>query len=218
MSRIEARPSGASARMTAVTGRRVPRCAAGLELMLLTTVVLWALNLTVTRYILTHGLRAARVRDRPLRRRERRSSSASRWSPSGRSGSGRGDLALVAAAALCLWLNQLAFVYALEGDERLDDRADPRRDADLRGADRHPVRARARPAATLLARGRDLVCRCRARGARLRRRVSAATCAALRSGSHGGDVGGYSVAIAPLDGALLGVPDQRGRACRSAGC
>ena len=27
----------------------------GIELMLLTTVVLWALNLTVTRYILTHG-------------------------------------------------------------------------------------------------------------------------------------------------------------------
>ena len=85
-----------------------------LELMLLTTVVLWALNLTVTRYILTHGfepLAYATVRygaagaifvgiaviaERSLRIR-------------------RTDLALVAAAVLCLWLNQLAFVYALEG-------------------------------------------------------------------------------------------------------
>lgn len=86
----------------------------GLELMLLTTVVLWALNLTVTRYILTHGfepLAYATVRygaasaifvaiavlaERTLRIR-------------------RSDLLLVGAAVLCLWLNQLAFVYALEG-------------------------------------------------------------------------------------------------------
>ena len=85
-----------------------------LELMLLTTVVLWALNLTVTRYILTHGFEPlayatvrygaagaifvgiAVVAERSLRIR-------------------RTDLALVAAAVLCLWLNQLAFVYALEG-------------------------------------------------------------------------------------------------------
>lgn len=84
-----------------------------LELMLLTTVVLWALNLTVTRYILTHGfqplayatvrygaatlifLAVALVAERTLRIR-------------------RPDLLLVALAALCLWLNQLSFVYALE--------------------------------------------------------------------------------------------------------
>lgn len=86
----------------------------GLELMLLTTVVLWALNLTVTRYILTHGfepLAYATVRygaasaifvamalfaEKTLRIRRR-------------------DLPLVGAAVLCLWLNQLAFVYALDG-------------------------------------------------------------------------------------------------------
>jgi drug/metabolite transporter (DMT)-like permease len=86
----------------------------GLELMLLTTVVLWALNLTVTRYILTHGFEPlayatvrygaasaifvgiAVVAERTLRIR-------------------RSDLLLVGAAAICLWLNQLAFVYALEG-------------------------------------------------------------------------------------------------------
>jgi drug/metabolite transporter, DME family len=84
-----------------------------IELMLLTTVVLWALNLTVTRYILTHGFEPlayatvrygaatvifvgiALVAERTLRIRRR-------------------DLALVGVAALCLWLNQLAFVYSLE--------------------------------------------------------------------------------------------------------
>jgi len=81
--------------------------------MLLSTVVLWALNLTVTRYILTHGfaplayatvrygaaslifLGIALVAERTLRVR-------------------RSDLLLVGAAAACLWLNQLSFVYALE--------------------------------------------------------------------------------------------------------
>lgn len=84
-----------------------------IELMLLTTVVLWALNLTVTRYILTHGfeplayatvrygaatlifLAIAVVAERTLRIR-------------------RSDLLLVVSAAVCLWLNQLSFVYALE--------------------------------------------------------------------------------------------------------
>lgn len=83
------------------------------ELMLLTTIVLWSLNLTVTRYILTHGfeplayatvrygtatlifLGIALVSERTLRLRH-------------------ADLGLVALAAVCLWLNQLSFVYALE--------------------------------------------------------------------------------------------------------
>jgi drug/metabolite transporter (DMT)-like permease len=83
------------------------------ELMLLVTVVLWALNLTVTRYILTHGFQPlayatvrygtattvfigiALIAERSLRIRRR-------------------DFALVLLAALCLWLNQISFVYALE--------------------------------------------------------------------------------------------------------
>ena len=83
------------------------------ELMLLATVVLWALNLTVTRYILTHGFQPlayatvrygtattifvaiALIAERSLRIRRR-------------------DLGLVVLAALCLWLNQISFVYALE--------------------------------------------------------------------------------------------------------
>ena len=84
-----------------------------LELMLLATVVLWALNLTVTRYILTHGfepLAYATVRyglatavflvivlvgERTLRIARR-------------------DLPLAALAALLIFLNQISFVYALE--------------------------------------------------------------------------------------------------------
>ena len=83
------------------------------HLMLLVTVVLWALNLTVTRYILQHGfgplpyavvryglaaaifLTIALVAERTLRLE-------------------RHDLGLVALAALLLWLNQLAFVFALD--------------------------------------------------------------------------------------------------------
>jgi drug/metabolite transporter (DMT)-like permease len=84
------------------------------ELMLLGTVVLWSLNLTVTRYILTHGfepLAYATVRyggaalvfiamtvavERSLRVE-------------------RSDVPLVLAAALALFTNQIAFVYALKG-------------------------------------------------------------------------------------------------------
>jgi len=84
-----------------------------IELMLLATVVLWALNLTVTRYILTHGfqpLAYATVRyglavaifigivvvsERTVRLARR-------------------DLPLALLAALFIFLNQLAFVYALD--------------------------------------------------------------------------------------------------------
>jgi drug/metabolite transporter (DMT)-like permease len=83
------------------------------EVMLLTTIVLWSLNLTVSRYILTHGfqpLAYATVRyglavavfialtlllERSLRLRGR-------------------DLGLAAAAALLVYLNQIGFVYALD--------------------------------------------------------------------------------------------------------
>jgi drug/metabolite transporter (DMT)-like permease len=83
------------------------------ELMLLTTVLLWALNLSVTKYILTHGLEPlqyASVRyglaaaifvgltilaERTLRIERR-------------------HLPVVALAAVALWLNQLSFVFALD--------------------------------------------------------------------------------------------------------
>ena len=83
------------------------------EMMLLATIGLWSLNLTVSRYILTHGfqpLAYATVRyglaalvflalalavERSLRFRRR-------------------DLGLVAGAAAFVYVNQIAFVYALE--------------------------------------------------------------------------------------------------------
>ena len=83
------------------------------EVMLLTTIALWALNLTVSRYILTHGFQPLAyatsryglavlvfialglVAERSLRIARR-------------------DLPLVAAAAAFVYLNQIGFVYALE--------------------------------------------------------------------------------------------------------
>jgi drug/metabolite transporter (DMT)-like permease len=83
------------------------------ELMLLTTIGLWSLNLTVSRYILTHGFQPlayaatryglavlvivalALAMERSLRIARR-------------------DLGLVAAAAALVYVNQIGFVYALE--------------------------------------------------------------------------------------------------------
>ena len=165
--------------------------------MLLITVVLWALNLTVTRYILTHGfepLAYATVRygaataDLPRDRARRRADAAD---PPARLRPGR------ARGALPLAEPALVRLRARE-DERVDDRADPRRDADLRGADR----ARASGSSG-----------CRAASGSPPRSRSPASVSS-RSGSSGGVSGdlrgdllgiataatwaGYSVAIAPL--------------------
>ena len=86
------------------------------ELMLLATIGLWALNLTMTRYILTHGfqplayattryglaalvfLTMTLVVERSLAVERR-------------------DLPVIVAAAVAVWLNQLGFVYALRHTE-----------------------------------------------------------------------------------------------------
>lgn len=83
------------------------------EVMLLSAIGLWALNLTVSRYILTHGLQPlafsgvryglaslvfigiALAAERSLRIARR-------------------DLLVVVAAAATLWVNQIGFVYALK--------------------------------------------------------------------------------------------------------
>lgn len=83
------------------------------DLMLLGTVLLWALNVTVTRYVLTHGwlpLAYGTIRYFAATalfwiftyRRERSFRIA------------RKDVRLVLVAALSLFLNQLCFVYALK--------------------------------------------------------------------------------------------------------
>ena len=89
------------------------RRASSVELMLLTVVVLWALNITVTRYVLTHGFRPlafsttryglAAVLFFLITLAVERSVRISRR-----------DLPLVGGAALALFLNQVAFVYAVK--------------------------------------------------------------------------------------------------------
>ncbi len=83
------------------------------EAMLLTTIVLWALNLTVSRYILTHGFQ-------PLAYGSVRYGLAALVFASltlavERSlGIARRHLPLVLGAAAVLYVNQIAFVYALK--------------------------------------------------------------------------------------------------------
>jgi len=83
-----------------------------LELMLLATIGLWSLNLTVSRYILTHGLQ-------PLAYGSVRYALASAvfcamtLAVERSLRIARRDLPLVLAAALVLYVNQLGFVYAL---------------------------------------------------------------------------------------------------------
>jgi drug/metabolite transporter (DMT)-like permease len=82
------------------------------ELMLLTTVVLWALNLTVSRYILTHGFQ-------PLAYSTLRYATAAAiflaltLALERTVRVGRRDIRLVLGAAALLFVNQTGFVYAL---------------------------------------------------------------------------------------------------------
>jgi drug/metabolite transporter (DMT)-like permease len=83
------------------------------ELMLLTTIGLWALNLTVSRYILTHGFQ-------PLAYATVRYGLAVlvflalALAVEGSLRFERRDVAFVAGASLFVYVNQIAFVYALE--------------------------------------------------------------------------------------------------------
>jgi drug/metabolite transporter (DMT)-like permease len=83
------------------------------ELMLLTTVVLWAFNFTVTKYVLEHGFK-------PLAYSTVRYGAATilfTWFTFGVERSfrvRRRDIVLIlGAAGLGIWLNQLSYVYAL---------------------------------------------------------------------------------------------------------
>ena len=84
------------------------------DAMLLVTVVVWALNITVTKYVLTHGFR-------PLAYASVRYGAAALLFGGLTVGlertlavRGRESLLLLAAAAIVLFLNQVAFVYALK--------------------------------------------------------------------------------------------------------
>jgi drug/metabolite transporter (DMT)-like permease len=83
------------------------------ELMLLTTIVLWALNLTASRYVLTHGFQ-------PLAYSTLRYATAAAifvgltFAVERALRVGRSDLRLVLGAAALLFVNQIGFVYALD--------------------------------------------------------------------------------------------------------
>jgi drug/metabolite transporter (DMT)-like permease len=92
----------------------VRRLAASTDLLLFVTVVIWALNLPVTRYILTNGFL-------PLAYATFRYGLAGALSAGftvGREGSlavrGRGVVPLLCGATALLFLNQICFVYALK--------------------------------------------------------------------------------------------------------
>jgi len=95
---------------TSVSPMRKPT---SVEVMLLSAIGLWALNLTVSRYILTHGFQ-------PLAYSTVRYGLASLVFIGIAVGAERSlriarrDLGMVAAAAAALWLNQIGFVYALK--------------------------------------------------------------------------------------------------------
>ncbi|HVV59490.1 MAG TPA: EamA family transporter, partial [Gaiellaceae bacterium] len=83
------------------------------DLMLLGTVLLWALNATVTRYVLTHGFH-------PLAYATIRYAAATvlfwafTWSRERSFRFSRRDLRYVAIAALMIFANQLCFVYSVD--------------------------------------------------------------------------------------------------------
>lgn len=110
---MSSRVGSATARKPSVASVSRVRRPTTVELMLLATILLWALNLSATRYILTHGLAPlsyASVRyglgaaifvcltlvaERTLHVARR-------------------DLPRIALAVVTLWLNQMSFVYALD--------------------------------------------------------------------------------------------------------
>lgn len=81
--------------------------------MLLGTVLLWALNSTVTRYVLTHGFQ-------PLAYATIRYAAATAlfwaftYSREGSFRIARRDLRYVAIAGVCVYVNQLSFVYSVD--------------------------------------------------------------------------------------------------------
>ena len=103
---------------------------APVDLMLLGTVLLWALNITVTKYVLEHGFQPLAYADDPLLRRD---CALLGLHLLARALVPHRPVAtqLVALAALLIFVNQIGFVYALDTSSASTVGADPRHDADL---------------------------------------------------------------------------------------
>ena len=81
--------------------------------LLLVTVVIWALNISVTRYVLTHGFRPLAYASIRYGLAAAVFAALTLAAERTLSVDGRRSLALVGLAVVFLWGNQLAFVYAL---------------------------------------------------------------------------------------------------------
>ena len=167
------------------------------ELMLLATILLWALNLSVTK---VHPRRtgSSRSRTRPFATALAGAIFVVLTLVAERSlRIERRHVGVLAFAAVTLWLNQLSLRLRARRDDGVDDRPAARGDSDLRGA----LRARARKGAAdgqVLARRGDLVRGCRARRARLGRGRLRWVRGVLLGLATSATWAAYSVAITPL--------------------
>ena len=179
--------------------------------MLLAAIGLWALNLTVSRYILTHGFQPLAYSSRALRARRPRLRRAHAVARAVAAHLPRRDLVPRSSPRPSSFVNQIGFVYALDDDPASVIAPDPRRDADLR---RRCSGSRSAPRGCRRASGPGPRSPSRASGSsrsapaassRRPRRVllgilTAATWAV------------YSILVDPADAPLLAVADQRRRA------
>jgi drug/metabolite transporter (DMT)-like permease len=86
----------------------------GTDVMLLATIVIWAFNITVTRYVLTHGFKPLAYASIRYGGAALITASAAVALERSLAAGGRRNAALLGLASTFLLLNQLAFVYALK--------------------------------------------------------------------------------------------------------
>ena len=165
------------------------------------TVLLWALNITVTKYVFEHGcqpLAYGTIRYSSPRSLFWRFTLLARALVPDRAA--RDLLVLLGAAAVGIFAQPALLRLRAQAHERVDGRAPPRDDADLHGADLAGARARAARRARFWIGGRRHLRGRRARRGRrsggVCRRASRATLLALVDRARPGRC--YSVAIAPL--------------------
>src|SRR5919201_1353 len=83
------------------------------DLMLALTIVIWAVNITVTKYVLTHGFRPLAYGSIRYGAAALLAAGAALALEGSLAVNGRRSLGLIAAASVFLLANQFAFVYAL---------------------------------------------------------------------------------------------------------
>jgi len=86
----------------------------GTDVMLLATIVIWAFNITVTRYVLTHGFKPLAYASIRYGGAALLTATAAFALERSLAAGGRRSVALLGLASTFLLLNQLAFVYALK--------------------------------------------------------------------------------------------------------